>query len=360
MKVEKLVKSYWMVTGKSKLLARIFLDMFHQVEYLVMFSADLKIQRQIKELVLNHAYNYVKDRRYSCMGGLLIKCQTNRDLTENDSDYLMDFNLITEEIKKLDDVAIDAALKGTVEVIQAKYESPARLVESVLKEIETEHGCKIKVDFPDTKNINEVLYRMFFQRDMVIRFTVASPLTFKFWKTVFYGYSDNAHLLHVVPHYHPEFKHLCHTGMVNGDTDAYIGQHEFGIDSIYSPPESRLGRERSLFSSWSHLKHPFYAQGQSFEVKINTIKLISQEAYDCLKKILLASLNINDNFIVICGGFNPPYHYPVQAYTQSEIRGSEHSCVWEYRQLQEENALAGSIIPTWFLKEKWLQHYPEK
>ena len=38
-------------------------------------------------------------------------------------------------------------------------------------------------------------------------------------------------------------------------------------------------------------------------------------------------------------------------------RGSEHSCVWEYRTLQREGRLAGAFVPAWFHRENWLGKY---
>jgi hypothetical protein len=361
MELKKLVSGFWLVFLGETLVARIYLDFLHQMEYLVLFTTDTKLQRQLKELVLFHAQNYVKNRSNSGLGGLLTERTTNNDLTERDSDHAMDFILVTDEIKNLDDASIDASLEGTVEVIQAKFQSYSNLIKAVLEEIKNETGIHLSIWNPVWDKLlgqddNAIKFHILTEVDVKIRFTVHSEHKFRFWKVVNFldHKNDPNDLFHIVPGYHPEAKGWTEFAMVNGDTDALIGEREHGINYIYCPLESISG-PGSAFGSWSSINHPYYATGTCFDLQVSAIRLLSQEAFDSLKGLLLSALELNETFISICGGFDPPYHYP-----SMNSRGSERDwCAWEFHQLQNDNALPGAIIPPWFLEEECLQIYPE-
>jgi len=362
MQLKKITTGLWWVYQAEQIIATIHLDFWHQVDVLVFHTKNDKAQRQIKELVLSHDLQYVKNRDRSNM--ILIITQKNNDLTESDSDRLMNFYQIPEKIKKLSDQDLNQALKIDVLVIQAKYETFTQLLNAVVAEIKDEHGVEIGWILPDVKGLNQkeieiAVAKAILEKRTKIEFIILDKNKFTFWKSIHWSPDryERDDLLHIIPAYHPEKMDWQRTGLINGATDAFIGSHEHGLDYIYCPQEAQT--KSSFGTSWNNINHPYYAQGRSMTIEISTEKLISQRSFDLLKNVILSALNLNKTFIEISGGFYPPYTHPCNASSipYESCRGSENSCVWEYRQLEQEGQLADSIIPPWFHKEGWLDIY---
>ncbi|MFC1598577.1 hypothetical protein ACFL2U_01005 [Patescibacteria group bacterium] len=359
MRLEKIKSGLWWVYFSGKVIATIHLDYLHQAETLVFHTKDEKQQRKIKELVLSHALQYVKERQTGAFGGLMTVTNRNQNLTEADSDRIMKFSNIPDKFIKLADKELDQALGSYVQVIEAEFETFVQLLNAVVADIKKNHGVEIGWAFLDIKKLSQVeleiaVAKAIITQEAKIEFFLLDQHQFTFWKSVSWNENsqDTDNLLHIVPPYHPSKKGWQSMGLINGDTDAFIGEHDHGLDYINCPNEARTS-DQPGFGTWGQVNHPYYAQGKSAKMRISTTKLISQKSFDRLKKVLLAALNINNTYIAVSGGFCSPYPYP----QTGNARGSEHSCVWEYRMLEKEGELPASIIPPWFHQEGWLERY---
>jgi hypothetical protein len=193
---------------------------------------------------------------------------------------------------------------------------------------------------------------------------------FTFWKSEWKPSHDDG--LHIIPSYHPALNGWEEVGMINGDTDYLIRGKT--VEHFYCPTEAQTGSDVQFKgSSWSHVKHPFRADGQDMQLEVDTTTIRSHEGVEELAKILRASLNLDKTYVAINGGFRPPMKCPnnrlLELRRQSPwpkanysnqghvARGSENHCVWAHRTLQEEGVLAESYIPSWFIPEGWLGIY---
>lgn len=78
-----------------------------------------------------------------------------------------------------------------------------------------------------------------------------------------------------------------------------------------------------------------------------------------LAAYLRAALRLDSRYVAVSGGFNPPLRHPSNylGIRYASLRGSEHSCVWEYRVLEREGSLGGAFVPQWLHSEGWLAKY---
>lgn len=204
-----------------------------------------------------------------------------------------------------------------------------------------------------------------------IRFYVNEPDRFTFWTTADTPYRHYEGL-HIIPPYHPACKGATAKWLINGSTGAFINDKL--IDYLFCPTDALTDRRNELFGDWSHTNHPFKAVGRSFALQLDINQLRTKAGILQLTDVLLAALNIGENYIAVIGGFDAPLPmpenrisqlnmhspYPGADYSRSmsaKVRGSEADCVWAYRVLEAEGQLAGAIIPAWFMKEKWLEIY---
>ena len=161
-------------------------------------------------------------------------------------------------------------------------------------------------------------------------------------------------------------------GLVNGGTDSYISGN--AVRSIYCPEDAQaLDSSNNFGTSWNHVKHPYYAKGQSFRVSLITTKVRSAEGMRELTKLLRAILGLGNEYLGISGGFHAPLKsdhnrlleigrrspWPQAEYERGGniARGSEQHCVWAHRVLKEEGQLEKAYVPLWFVDEGWLQIY---
>jgi hypothetical protein len=157
--------------------------------------------------------------------------------------------------------------------------------------------------------------------------------------------------------------------MINGDTDHRV--RSYSIVRVESPIEARAetGEEGSP-STWTHMKHPYYAKGMSISLLVRSGPLRTKDGVRELSRFLLAALGKTDEYVEVCGGFRPPLLCPHNLLIEKGIpspsrklhfgqstRGSEASCVWAYRTLLAEGKLKDAYVPEWFFEEGWLGIY---
>ena len=342
----------WDVHGTKGIIAKIFIDVFHQMDVLVFFASTEEEKKKVLELCCNHVYRFAKYRNKTPhMLPILSERFVLTKHEETTSMSIMDFSAVDERFKKADEKALRGFLGAfDIPVIDGiVFEFEDALKKSV-KDIIKSTKIKIKYELVRYNCLSDALK---------IKFT--SKETFTFWKDSFkYEKEYESIYIHLIPHYHPANQGKTPLSL-NGSTDAYIRGK--AVQSICSPPECRT-TARTLFSSWSHVNHPFFVTGKSFEMEISRTHFLSQEGMGEVTEILKAALGTTDKYVASIGGFNPPYRCPHNRLIdirhsgkRPNPRGSEAHCVWAYRTLEKEGQLENTYIPDWFFKEKWLEKY---
>lgn len=348
--------SLWYIVNDNVLVAEIHLDHFHQVDEVVLYnSVSEEVQLSILRLSLWHGSAFVRDRTTSAMGGLMRVNRSNPDIGPLESARLMSFDLVPEEANKLDrDEIIKHLHHLGIDIINAQYGFARKAIEHAVRNVGVPN-LRFKI----------IPQRMNFRNEIVLEFEVNKPHRFMFWKWVSAPADERYHL---VPPYHPVMTDGEPVGGVNGSTDAYLGMK--AIRAIYCPKAAQYDRHGKNFgSSWNHLNHPFCATGRSFRVRISATKVRSLEGSTELTNLLRAALNMGNAYIRISGGFRPPLKMAynrlnelgrrdeAEQLRQNNNRGSEPSCVWEYRTLEREGVLAQAHVLSWVADEGWLEIY---
>ena len=192
-----------------------------------------------------------------------------------------------------------------------------------------------------------------------VRFRVGRANRFEFWKSVRKPSTpdDAAHALYVVPAYHPSVMGAKEYGLINGCTDSNIRDNT--VHYVMCPRASMVGGVEYRGSTWSHVKHPFAAVGRTLDMRVCEHNVRTTTGVAALAAYLRATLRLDARYIGVSGGFHAPLEHPSNylRVPYTSCRGSEQSCVWEYRTLQREGRLAGAFVPPWFHKENWLAKY---
>ena len=191
-----------------------------------------------------------------------------------------------------------------------------------------------------------------------VRFRVGRANRFEFWNSVDVPKDPNGMwALHVVPAYHPKVTGAKEYSLINGNTDCNIRGNT--VRYVMSPRASRPREIESLSCTWAHVRHPFVGVGRSVDRRVCGHVVRTTAGVECLAAYRRAALRLDGRYIGVSGGFNPPLRYPSNhcGIPYKSTRGSEHSCVWEYRTLQREGHLAGAFVPPWFHRENWLGKY---
>jgi hypothetical protein len=277
-----------------------------------------------------------------------------------DAQPLLNFGIISEEAAGLDREAVMKELRHSrVSVVLAIHQTADEAIKAAIAEAGVE-----------SLRYSVIPVRMTLGNEIHLRFTVAKPDRFTFWKCELKPSDYDG--LHIIPAYHPSMTGRKSAGMVNGATDAYIGGKV--IRSVYCPRAAQSDRHgRNFGTTWDHLKHPFYATGRSMGVQLITTAVRSAEGVKQLAEFLQASLSHNEQYVEISGGFRAPLKCPHNRLlelkrrspwqqadyrsTGNVARGSEDHCVWAYRTLQEEGALEEAYVPAWFHNEDWVGIY---
>jgi len=263
---------------------------------------------------------------------------------------------ISEEIRQLDLGSVTKRINSArQQIITAIYQTLGSALDAALAKANVPG---LSYEISDTQSP--------YDDSVLIRFSVKEPQHFKFWKSLDHPNKDPWQL-HLVPHYHPVMNGWQSAGSLNGDTDAFITGET--IRGIRCPKDARRGSVRYSFGSWDKTKHPFYASGNSVEIQIMSLRIISAEGVNQLASVLRASLELDNEYISIIGGFSAPLpspnnrllqlkrQSPRQGQDDPRPRGSEADCVWAHRILTQEGCIDRASIPDWFYKENWLEIY---
>ncbi|MDD5464206.1 MAG: hypothetical protein PHP62_03595, partial [Candidatus Moranbacteria bacterium] len=328
----------WSVLSKGTVVAQVHMGYQLQADKVVLMDDSKFLQRCVKELALSHAIQFVMHR--PPMSAAIFNLIPELDLEEYTCENLMSFEKIPASIIALSNEKLDAYLSEFVTVVEGKFSSPEQMLTRLLMDIFEKKGVLVGVR--DAKWAQ-------WQDDMIIAmFEIKSDHIFKVWTSSDSDRSSKDWRFHFTPPYHPVMdkkkKSIC---MINGDTDAYIRGSELGITYVYSPEEARAKKE-GFGTSWSYMKHPFYAEGKTLGVGFSSTLCMSKMGYDALYQLLIAALNMNDLYIEVNGGFNSPYDFaqnilnrkgiksPAGKHGSHEVRGSEEDCVWEHQVLNAE------------------------
>jgi hypothetical protein len=355
----------WLVQRNTDVVAEIYLDLWDQVDQIVLCSNGSDEEHlQVLRLAASHVQQFVKHRDSPTMGGLMIAEYHNPGLTALDSARIMNFDLIPKAITALDRNTIVKELRPfNIPVIVAVHKMPTEAIKAAIFQVGIK-GLRWR-QLPDTR-------RFAFDYELPpIEFTVGVPNRFTFWKSEWRPSVDN---LHIVPNYHPVMNDCEAVGMVNGDTAAYIGGG--AIKCIFCPEaaQANTGKKSFGMDSWNHVKHPFRATGNRFQVTISSTRIRSAEGVEKLVQLLRAALGLDKKYVEINGGFRAPMKcahnrllelgrkspYPQADYNRlggHVARGSEEHCVWAYRTLKDEGVLDKAHVPAWFINEDWLGIY---
>jgi hypothetical protein len=342
MQVVRVTPRYWKVLDAANApLAQFILDRHHQMSEVICRTSDLLVQRRIKELALNHALQYQRTRNIQLPGARAC----NPGLSSVDSIHLMSFEAIPRELTEYNDARLNNDLaRFPVRCTLAAFDNWIVAVNAAMTEIANSHGVVLdcmtaRADHPDT--------------DMLAAFHIKSDHVFRVWKAL----SNASSVFYITPSYHPRLQNAHSVGLINSGTDSLIGENDNGICRVTSPAQARTSP--SVFGTWQYLNHPYYAEGNNLGVQLSIIRILSQDGYDLLVRLLRGALNVNNLYLEVISGFFSPYAYP-QKPQDKVVRGTEHDVVWQYRTLEKEGKLEGSVIPDWFMGEKWLEVYPEE
>lgn len=357
--------SVWLAIGPNGAIgAEFHLDFRAQMARLLLLTPDPSEQRACKELAASHVSNYLIERRQSCFGGIMINTVRGNGQTKADSDRYMSFAKVGLSIKQLSDEVLDAALKPHVEVMVAEFNNPVTAIATIVQDVERVTGRKIKVSgSPEHVGLyrHDCVY-------LVFSLEVGGG-QFRFWNSVgsaeeYKGRSPSS--FYIIPGYHPEARAAHRVALINGDTDAVIQGDKSALGSVESPPESRTTDEH-FGTTWSHMKHPYYAAGSSIVLQVDLPKVTTKAGSDGLRSFLLAALEHDNMFVGVSGGWRADLEYSPNIIRRrmqngltipyKEVRGSEGDCVWQYRTLEQEGKLADAHVPEWFMKEGWLELY---
>jgi len=355
--ITKVDESQWSISFNNATVAKIHLDHEGQTNTVVFLDQNKRHQRKVKELALSHAIQFVIRR--SPMPKYLIAILPKRDLEEYTSDNLMDFKKIPDAITFLNNEDLDKYLSGFANFVEGRFTTPENMLDNLMMDIREKLGILIKLKegkWMDNDHITAT-------------FECTDENNFKVWNACSDG-PGSSWRLHFTAPYHPVMdskkQSFC---MINGSTDYYIRGGDEGIRHVYSPEDARTNKD-GFGTSWSYLKHPFYAEGKTLGVEFSATLCMAKSGYQTLYNLLSAALNRNNLYVSVNGGFNSPYDYPENILNRKgmpspagnqggghTVRGSEDDCVWEYRTLKKEGQLKNSLAPDWFFPEGWLDIY---
>lgn len=353
-KVVHVAEKQWNVISNNTVIAQIHLDYNDQISKVVMMTNDEQLRRSVKELALSHAIQFIIQR--SPLPGELLALVPERELEEHTCENMMSFKMIPSGIAELSNEKLDQYLSGLANVVEGMFDNLEAMLGSLLIDIQQNIGVLLGI-----RKVQSVRWD---EDHITVTFEIQDNHNFKIWKDA--DGAKSSWRLHFTAPYHPVMagkKSLC---LINGSTDAYIRGGEAGIYSVYSPEEAKV-KEKGSGTSWSYIKHPFYAEGKTLGVEISITLCLAKTGYQSLYNLLVAALNKGDKYVAVSGGFNSPYDHvgnvlsrkgiksPAGRHGAYDYRGSEDDCVWEHEVLKAEGKLTGALVPDWFHREGWTE-----
>ncbi len=318
--------------GNEKI-ATMKLDSLAQLDGVILFPRATPEERErILRLAGTHAAEYVKHHGRSALGGPLVVAYGNRTLSIVDSHRLLSFDapvaahVAGMSVKSL----MDSLQDLSIPVIDAAHYTFEDALNAAVRDRRL--GCTIRY----SASLDML-------GELAVTFMSPQCDAFRFWRNVIMPLSGGGLDLHVVPRYHPKRQTgRTEVAMVNGDTDGNIRGK--AVRYLFSPKAARISD--GVSSTWSKLKHPFYAAGNGFSAKLIPMQILSKEGVEEVVQMLLGALERDGKYIVISGGFRPPVGTPAIHHAGRQL-GSEQFCYWARQVLEEEGELAGAHIPSW-------------
>jgi hypothetical protein len=337
-------------TVGDRVIAIVHLDHLGQTQKVVLYEGSSSEAERVFVLgvTASHAKQFVMHRTQPAFGGSMVRETRNPELSRADSDRFFEPELVPEEIQTMTGEDLTEALRAVgVQVVLAPHAS----LQSALPEVVADPRIEPEVSFEVLGEGSPGYMR--------VRFSVESPAQFRFWCSM--SRPGEGLDLDIIPHYHPVMNGKRYAYLVNGDTNALIRGD--AVRYIHSPEEARV--RSGYWSTWSAMKHPVRAEGQTFEAEVSIAHALSREGVELIVGLLVAALELEDSYVAISGGFRAPFDYPANVARRfgihperGQARGSENHCAWMYHTLVAEGELDGSYVPAWFIEEGWLRAYP--
>ncbi|MBI2482878.1 hypothetical protein HYV74_01715 [Candidatus Uhrbacteria bacterium] len=264
---------------------------------------------------------------------------------------------------------LSAGVEHAPMIVDGDYANLAAMLDAATAEVARESGAAITYEISPKEALPA--------HRAHITFRVRGDRKFRFWK---YPPSSvgTAHQYCCLPAYHPVRTGAKSVLTINGDTSAAIGRHELGIDSIEYPRGALRtpGAPSLVQCSWSRTRHPFRAEGATFVMEMNLPYALSVASRVSLVEVLLGALGHGPRYVQVSGGFHAPFSLGDNvstmckafrsAYGNADARplpqmsGAEAELVWEYLTLQDEGALAESVVPERLHAWRLLEHYADE
>jgi hypothetical protein len=339
MDITKVEGQTWVVFEGHRLLADVFLDYNYRIHVVLLQTHDPEQILGIKQLALWHAQSYGSRRD---IDNHLPRVKWTA--SQLDSEQLLDFAHVSDEIRALSETDINNGLnEHRIFTAASRFNHAHEALYSLVAAVGENYD--IRLNWSDVSSQKGATYG---PAEIAIQFgTESTP--FVFWRAL----SPD---LEIVPPYHPMRRGGKLMAMINSTTNAFIDPRRIIID-VQPPDETRTTTTGLSSNYWKDLNHhPFFARGKSFRARLNQHMVRSQEGYALTRQLIVGALNLDNTYIGINGGFEPPFTRKRNPRVVRP-RGSEHHAVWEYQVLREEGQLRNSVIPSWFMHEDWLACY---
>lgn len=317
--------------------AEIELDVLRQVKRLVLRACTPEEAVAAMQLTYAHCAQFQRGDKPN--GSIFGSFRSKERPTDNVSDMLMSFDRIPPEIAALSEEKLRERLEWEYLVVRAAYASCEEAFAAAFARVEAIVADRGEAPLGLSIQVGKRSY----YTPALLKMNPESPRLFRFWKDV---HKQDDH--HVIPPYHPKMRSgAAHMPfMINGTTDALIAHHHFGINYIQCPVQA-VRQHGGLPRGWV-TEHPIKAEGYEVPLMIDPSACQSQEAVDHFVTLLTAMLGLNESYVGVSGGFEPPGR-------RRGKRGSETHAVWTYNTLKQEGRLEGASTPSWLFEEGWVK-----
>jgi hypothetical protein len=269
----------FLVVDKKELSAVIRLDFLHQVELVILRTKDEAKRRQIKELALSHAIQYCVERSAPLFGGVLMATHRSRSPRSKAEAYgLMDFRLIPDSVKTLDDEALNAALFKCAKIVEAEYGTCKRTLLAAVSHVIQKYGLPLKFVMMPGRFPNEVSVHFL---------STSLGKEFRFWSWLPLEKASKH------PD-HPQIQGLKSVVAVNASTEAVINDRGSGVKYLIFP--GAPGEASSVFRKRSTEE---FVEAPSFSVVIDKWRFVSKDSYRFVVDLLTAALGLRPEYVEI-------------------------------------------------------------
>lgn len=330
----------------------LFSNAKHQAAGTIAAEIELDVLRQVKRLVLRactpeeavaamrltYAHCAQFQRGDKPNGSIFGSFRSKEKPTDNVSDMLMSFDRIPPEIAAVPEEKLRERLEWEHLVVRAAYASCEEAFAAAFARVEAIVADRGEAPLGLSIQVGKRSY----YTPALLKMDRKNPRLFRFWKDV--RKNDS---LDIVPPYHP----VLQSGaarmpfLINGTTDALIAYY-LGIVYIQCPVQA-VRQQGGSPRGWV-TEHPIKAEGYEVPLMIDPTACQSREAVDHFVALLTAMLGLDESYVGVSGGFEPPGR-------RRGKRGSEMHAVWTYHTLKQEGQLEGASIPSWLFEEGWVK-----